>query len=435
MQKRVFIITLFSFFLFQMIICQTVKDSLSESNKGIENVYFFVIDLSGSMTVNKLDEKVKSELKKFIRDEIKINERIVLIGFGDKVTYYADQVINSTEDIERIYGTINNFSFRQSWTHMSSAFDHLATRLKEISGNKFIYIFTDGVNDPPAHLNEKPEVFDNILKMHFNKETLTSLKSYIYYISLGIKPPEIIENLSLNTEQFKVTEVMVKDSKESIIPFILNLKLLQKDMILLKNKKNEFELKFEVVSISRSSSINVFYGENKQKLDLNKESKDLIIPVTPSDLTEGEHDLVISFEPSEENSKITPDTFTTRYKVIVPDKRLQYLAILLILCALIAIVIYLLLPSFKGNLTITREANFERKLSGKCGKRLCDLFKGYGLSSTIKVYPDSLSSQVKIRFNKNDKILLDGIECNKSPFNLRVGQEMQINDAIIKYDK
>ena len=121
----------------------------AQNSSSTSDIYIFLVDQSGSMRQDNLSGRVKDAVEKFIREEVKFNDRLVIIGFGDEVTYYTDDILSNTQDKERVYGQVSRIASNHQWTHMSAAFDHLAKRLDELkqlypNSRKFTYIFTDG---------------------------------------------------------------------------------------------------------------------------------------------------------------------------------------------------------------------------------------------------------------------------------------------------
>lgn len=185
---------------------------------NIQKIYIFVIDVSGSMRKNNLDERVKKDLKDFIsnpdRSGIRLGDRVLIVGFGNEVKYYFDDEIDKNEDIERLRNEIERINFRDEWTHMSRAFDILAKRLDELhksyKGPKYVYIYTDGKNEPPPYLHEEPITFTNILKTYWKYEILEEKNIYICMITFGIEVPEEIKEALPETTRVKYVEESVK---------------------------------------------------------------------------------------------------------------------------------------------------------------------------------------------------------------------------------
>lgn len=173
-------------------------------NGAPSKIYFFVVDLSGSMKKDNLYQKVKADLSDFVSDSKRSNweigDRMILVGFGNNVTFFWDGEIKGIEDIERLRKEIEGLKFDDEWTHMSKAFDMLAKRIEEINKiypvPKHIYIYTDGKNEPPPQFHESPVEFENILKKYWSDIKRDEEKIFLYYISFGINPPaELVKNL------------------------------------------------------------------------------------------------------------------------------------------------------------------------------------------------------------------------------------------------
>lgn len=411
-----------------------------------ENIYIFLIDLSGSMKKDALSERVKIELENFIRDEVEPNDRLLIVGFGDEVTYYWDDVLTEMKEKEIIYNKISNLVSNHSWTHMSAAFDHLAKRLNELNqlypeSIKYIYIFTDGKNEPPKHLNENPELFSEILEKHFGENTLKPLKSFIYYITFGTKAPEEITQISEESDNFKVTEKPRKEEIDSkpIIPIEIELKIRKDSYKLIKGKREEIELRFKAVSITKSAEIKVDFEDKEKIVSLSKKNKKFDIIFSPNNLSEGNHNTLINVSTIDDNGKITPEKFEITYRVIIPDYTIWYILGALLLLIVILLIIYKMLPTFSGRLIfIKNDSEYPQRLSGKFCKKLSDLQRGWGIPVSIKVCPDSTGSRVKLKFKltekKRNKFTKNGLVAKKSPIILRTGDSIEYGDVKVQFD-
>jgi len=431
------------FIIFTLVILPNIY---AQESSNPEDIYVFLIDLSGSMKRDGLSQRVKIEMENFIRDDVELNDRLLIIGFGDKVTYYWDNVLTSMEDKEIIYDKTSNLVSNHSWTHMSAAFDHLAKRLNELNqlypgSTKYIYIFTDGKNEPPKRLNEKPERFSEILKDYFGENTLESLNSFIYYITFGTEAPDAITKISEESDNFEVTEQPRKKEIDSvsIIPIEIELKLKKNSYKLIKGKREEIELQFRVVSITRSAEIKVDFDDNEKIISLSKKNKKFDIIFSPNNLSKGNYEVLVNFSTIDDNGKITPEKFGITYEVIIPDYTIWYILGAVLFLIILIVIIYKLLPKFSGRLIFIKDGNeYPKRLSGKSCKRLSDLQRGWGIPVSLKVYPDSTGSRIKLKFqlteNQKQKLTKNGIEVRKSPVILRTGESIEFGDVEIQFD-
>jgi len=431
------------FIIFTLVILPNIY---AQESSNSEDIYVFLIDLSGSMKKDALSERVKIEMKNFIRDEVELNDRLLIIGFGDKVTYYWDNALTRMEDKEIIYDKISNLVSNHSWTHMSAAFDHLAKRLKELNqlypgSAKYIYIFTDGENEPPKQLNEKPELFSEILRDYFGENTLESLNSFIYYITFGTEAPDAINKISKESDNFEVTEQPRKKEIDSvpIIPIEIELKLKKDSYKLIKDKREEIELQFRVVSITRSAEIKVDFDDNEKIISLSKKNKKFDIIFSPNNLSEGNHEVLVNVSTIKDNGKITPNKFEITYNIIIPDYTIWYILGAILFLIILIVIIYKLLPKFSGRLIFIKDGNeYPKRLSGKSCKRLSDLQRGWGIPISIKVCPDATGSRIKLKFKlaekQKNKLTKNGLEIRKNTEILRTGDSIEYGDIKIKFD-
>jgi len=198
-----------------------------------KRVFVFVVDLSGSMQKDGLHNIVKKDLINFLtgvneqgKHNLNIGDRAILMGFGDNVSYFWDREIQKVEDLEDLATTVNKLVFNHKWTHMSRAFDMLATRMREINASnpeaqKVIYIYTDGKNEPPPEIGESPVTFGRILEEYWNPEQIKPLQIWLYFITFGVPAPEEVKQLAKNNpERVKIEQKTreVPISETSITP-------------------------------------------------------------------------------------------------------------------------------------------------------------------------------------------------------------------------
>jgi len=435
-RKYFFLVIVLLSLTFQNVIAQNVKD-----------IYVFLVDQSGSMRQDNLSERVKIELENFIRDEVAINDKLLIMGFGDKVTIYYNDTIDEMKEKDNAYNVISKLKSNHNWTHMSVAFRQLADRLNELNelypqSNKYVYVFTDGKNDPPPALNEKPELFRYILGKHFGMNKLKELKSFIYYISFGIKAPNEIVEIERKSENFKVAKKPREEEDTSIpiIPVEIKLKLKKDSFKLIKNKSEIVELEFKVLSITRASDIK-FSFENKEKIvSVSKKNKKFDIIFSPNKLSEGNHKMFVNVSSLDDNGKIRPGKFEIKYEVIIPDYTFWYISGGVLLLIIILVIIYKMLPTFSGKLVFIKNNNeYPKRLSGKFCKRLSDLQRGWGIPISMKVCPDSTGSRIKLKFKLTEKrrqnLMKNGLKTRKSPEIIRTGDIIKYGDWEILYDR
>ncbi|MEO0302036.1 MAG: vWA domain-containing protein [candidate division WOR-3 bacterium] len=190
-------------------------------------VFIFVIDQSGSMRRGNLCQRVVEDIRDFItnseRSGIRLGDRLIIIGFGDDVRYHFDEELRGTQDIERAISEIERMKFADRYTHMSKAFDILSKRINELHraypSPKYVYIYTDGINEPPPEAKESPLAFTEILRRYWQYEILRERDIYLCLITFGIEiPSEIKEVLPQSERVIYREEASVPPQEERITP-------------------------------------------------------------------------------------------------------------------------------------------------------------------------------------------------------------------------
>ncbi|MCK4358803.1 MAG: VWA domain-containing protein [Candidatus Cloacimonetes bacterium] len=435
--KNIYISIAIIFFLF---LFQTIEIKAESSDNDI---YFFLVDISRSMKDVGLDVKVKKELQYFISKEVPLGSSLLIIGFGEKISLIYDDKIDNVEDKERIYNQFSFLDFNEDWTHMSAAFDRLAKRLNELhklypNTRKYIYIFTDGKNQPPSYLGEKPEHFKEILNKYFSPNKIDSLNSYIYYISFGTEAPEEISDMESESERVKVVIKPEVPEPEPIIPKEIKLELEKERFKLIQAKKESFSLHFKIISITKACEVKAKLDNKEEELLLTTKMNDFNITYTPDDLSEGKHKFKIEFTMLNKKGTIKPNTFVITYIVKIPNYTFWYILGAILLAIIIFIIIYKSIPSFHGELIFIKDGNeFPKRLYGKSCKSINDLRKGWGIPPSIKVCPDSSKNKVKIKFslspNQKENFTKNGMPVSKSPIILRSGDSIEYAKITVRY--
>lgn len=176
----------------------------------------FAIDVSKSMKKNGLDQKVKRAAKDLILD-CKVGDRIILMTFGSDVNSGFEDRVFSEESIardkEEIIANINKLEFNDQYTWMTKAFDIIGKRLKDLQKAypdrpKRVYVFTDGLNDPPPKY-KNTLTFDEILKLHF--DNYNNQNTFLYIIAIDVQPNQEIKDF---VEKSRATITTTTSSKE-----------------------------------------------------------------------------------------------------------------------------------------------------------------------------------------------------------------------------
>ncbi|MBE3143891.1 MAG: VWA domain-containing protein [Planctomycetes bacterium] len=157
---------------------------------------FFVIDVSGSMETNKIFKPLKSEITKYIQNEVNKGDYVSVISFGTDVKLIAGQRIsqeNTATDIDLLVEKVNRLSAKEQYTHMTRALDLLASQMglvKSANPNGMVkaFLFTDGKNEPPPGAEGANWTFEQILQKHY--DIFEKPSTYLFIITLGIQPDE-----------------------------------------------------------------------------------------------------------------------------------------------------------------------------------------------------------------------------------------------------
>jgi molecular chaperone DnaK len=102
---------------------------------------FIVVDCSGSMVGNKLDQ-AKSGIEDFSKDAFKKNYLVGIIKFSSRAEYLSDPV----NDIAILQYKIQNIHASGS-TNLTSAIKMAHSKLADFTGSKVMVIATDGMPD------------------------------------------------------------------------------------------------------------------------------------------------------------------------------------------------------------------------------------------------------------------------------------------------
>ncbi|MEO0185810.1 MAG: vWA domain-containing protein [candidate division WOR-3 bacterium] len=134
----------------------------------------FVVDISGSMLQNDLYKRVQKTLIDYIKG-CRPGDRVILMTFGTDVNAGLDDRVlyesSIGRDIEALASSVSKLSFKDDWTWMTKAFDVIGNRLRDLQKaypdrHKRVYVFTDGLNDPPPGKRDFLS-FEDVLKAHY----------------------------------------------------------------------------------------------------------------------------------------------------------------------------------------------------------------------------------------------------------------------------
>jgi len=157
----------------------------------------FVVDVSGSMRKDNLYSKVTDTLCAFIQREFETGDNLILCSFGN--TFYINREVPnaSREQMQTFLPNIEKLPFNDQWTYMTLAFGEVAKladryRQKYPKNPIYIYIYTDGTNEPPPYI-KNPISFDQIIKWYF--KSYLPKGTFLFIVTLGVEPDPKIPTL------------------------------------------------------------------------------------------------------------------------------------------------------------------------------------------------------------------------------------------------
>jgi hypothetical protein len=191
----------------------TINSLIYSQAKAEGKSLFFVIDVSGSMQENNLFDKLKEEIKTYIKNEIKKEDWVSIITFGSDVKIITSEYIRAERvlsDTDSLLRNIETLEAKEQHTFMTGAIDILASQMgiaQKANPNNIVkaFIFTDGKNDPPPSAEGADWTFEEILSKHYN--IFDNPKTYLYILTLGIKPDESLVEALKDKERAFINEV------------------------------------------------------------------------------------------------------------------------------------------------------------------------------------------------------------------------------------
>jgi len=187
--------------------------ALISENSDYKKSLFFVIDVSGSMQKNNLFSQLKNEIKNYIKDETNKGDWVSIITFGTDVKMITSEYIRKEKalsDTDSLLRKIDNLDAKEKYTFMTGAIDILASQMgiaQKANPNHIVkaFIFTDGKNDPPPSAEGANWTFEEILSKHY--DIFDNPSTYLYILTLGIKPDESLVNALKDKERAFINEV------------------------------------------------------------------------------------------------------------------------------------------------------------------------------------------------------------------------------------
>lgn len=425
-----------------------------EKPEVAENIsYVFLVDKSGSMRKDHLIDRVKGALDTFVYRTCEDGSYVIFKTFGTDVYDEWRGVIreNTRRGLGRI---IDGIQARDQWTWMSRAFRELYNDIKRLKEERkgviYVYLFTDGKNEPPPEKGEAPEEFRKVLARYFPPESLVQFNSFFYYITFRVKPPEEVEEWARKdtTGRISVVEKPVVPTKpEEIVPVELVLTPGRYHSRIDIREGKTIRVPFGVKLSQNLSSLHIKAGTKDTVIEnLTQRTRKIVISYGIEDTTYGVHKGKITFAPGEGvHATINPSEFTVEYEVLKPLPLAARLLIIAgILCILVGILRWIYCtffayplvgeieyegPGMQGRYTFSRGM--------KCRKyNLSKLLKA---PLPVRIYIHSAGRKrvnfCLINIPPHLKVKVDGIEKKGKRLNIKMkpGSTLQVGEWKITY--
>lgn len=199
--------------IFLFLFLALITSFLIPKNLGYQKSLFFVIDVSGSMQENNLFARLKDEIKTYVKNETRKGDWISIITFGTDVKIITSEYIRAEKalsDTDSLLRKIDNLDAKEKYTFMTGAIDILASQMaiaQKANPDHIVkaFVFTDGKNDPPPNAEGANWTFEEILGKHY--DIFDNPMTYLYILTLGIKPDESLVNALKDKERAFINEV------------------------------------------------------------------------------------------------------------------------------------------------------------------------------------------------------------------------------------
>jgi len=194
---------------------------------GGQKDVIMVLDTSLSMVGQGRSGKnimaaVKSEIKKFIYEDIKDGDRLTFMTFDSKVVEYATIKIDDENDRNIASKFLLRVEPKGLWTHTQLMVDKVIEKSKELEktadGRKlFVIILTDNLDDPPPGKKGKRLSIKELLK-----GLVKNPKAYVYYVNFGAFKAAVDKKAGSSKGNLKIvnagsdTKNALKDVKKGI---------------------------------------------------------------------------------------------------------------------------------------------------------------------------------------------------------------------------
>ena len=246
----------------------------------------FLIDLSRSMNENNLFKEVKLSIRDALNKATDKGDNIFIYGFDEKVYVIAEEKIqNKLQAIFKLNKDIADLRANGNWTYITNALEIAAEKLEMLNHQspnalKIVYLFTDGINDPPPCIKH-PITYNNLINKYFS--TFKAKNTYTYIFKFGTK--KSTKDAIDFADKIGIPRVNPKDFKG------ISLSVLMPSTFerLYKNDKKSFEdvlhfqvaiskLRTPIIVKFKSESLNLILTKPNQNYKLEKTGQKFSIP-------------------------------------------------------------------------------------------------------------------------------------------------------------
>lgn len=211
-----------------------------------------LIDTSGSMKKGAAIDSVKTQTKSIVKKYANGKTNFFIANFDTDVRpFYSGRP--QKKSLSNVFHKIDVLEANGQWTYMSKAVRYMLSKIDTTSSQKkLVYIFTDGMNEPPPKtIKGEVEPFETLLKRIVGEYQGTGTYIYFIDVSNGKKPvftwlPDWIQVVKKNAPTIAVYS-------GTIILIIIFIVLII-GLIFLKNRRNSnSENIYTIVSLMEPS--------------------------------------------------------------------------------------------------------------------------------------------------------------------------------------
>jgi hypothetical protein len=401
----------------------------------------FLLDTSQSMKRAGLFDRIKEALKNDYVSSMKDGEHIIVLTFDENIAISVDQSITGENDIKEANERINSLKAAGRWTWMTRAFQTTMEQAKRLKTQYpedalFIYLLTDGINDPPPTSNEPPLAFPAVISKYFKDIKIDNAHVYLFvYRDEEEIPSDIIEvekNIEKSTKGIVEMTTIAPTWPDPIPPEIhvghagfdfgvVNLskgEVAETGSIGIKELKGDAKSRIVQLSCETESFSPIISELTPRSFKVMKEGQiEKIVLHIPIDLSSGEY--VAALKLSSNGALITPNEIPVRFVVEVGKEPSNWawawIWNVLIVILILAVAYFLLLISRQKRLWLQKEGQGNREPIKIKGLRK-DSLKKVGLPNYdlgLSVYPQEIFSVFLFKNkNKEGKITMgESIKC------------------------